>query len=153
MLFIIHPPVTYVLFQTFNCVEVEGVKRLQQDLSSICFEGSHMVQVLVLALPGLLIWSVGIPCTFLALLMKNRRIIEQTDHILSLSKSDQNHIAKLKARYGIFFLGYKTETYYWEIVIMFLKVLLIFTIGSLSSLSSETQILVALFLIIGNMIL
>lgn len=47
-----------------------------------------MVLILTLAGPGLVIWGLGIPLVFLALLLKNKKTIAQIDHILSLSKAD-----------------------------------------------------------------
>lgn len=75
------------------------------------------------------------------------------DHIVSVSKSDQYSIIQAKIKYGILFIGFKTKSFYWEIILMYKKMLLIMTIVLLSVVSSDTQVLVALMLIISTMIL
>ena len=62
------------------------------------------------ALPAILVWSIGIPFFALIILIKHRKILE----------SDET-----RAMYGFLFRGYRKKFFYWEIVIMYRKILMI----------------------------
>jgi len=59
----------------------------------------------------------------------------------------------LKTRYGFLFAGYKPQRFFWEIVIMYRKVLIIMASVFLSTVSSESQVLVVIFIIVLSMFL
>lgn len=56
-------------------------------------------------------------------------------------------------KYGYLFSGYKKDMYYWEIVAIFTKVFLVMVTVYLKVVSSESQVLIGLFLLILFMIL
>jgi hypothetical protein len=56
-------------------------------------------------------------------------------------------------KYGYIFTGYNKELYYWEVVCIFIKVLLVMVTVYLKEVSSESQVLVSLFFLILFMIL
>ena len=56
-------------------------------------------------------------------------------------------------KYGYLFSGYKTSLYYWELVMIMTKVLLVMVTVFLKEVSPESQVLVGLFLLIMFMIL
>ena len=60
-LFLIHPGVTQVLFQLFNCVSIEGEARLVEALTEQCWTGRHLALVASLGALGLAMWVVGLP--------------------------------------------------------------------------------------------
>lgn len=63
------------------------------------------------ALPSLIVWGLGIPLFAFMLLFKERK---RLDTLLARQK------------FGFLFRGYKQRFYYWEIVIMYRKIFLIF---------------------------
>ena len=73
--------------------------------------GEHKVWSYGVAAPGILVWGLGIP-TFAALLMFRDR------HKLM-------HI-QVREKYGFLFRGYKKRFFYWESIIMYRKILIIF---------------------------
>jgi hypothetical protein len=75
LLFLVHPNIAKAMFLSFNCLEVDGVYRLREDISSICYNGVHLTYMLIVVIPSILIWAIGIPMFALALLIRNRRIL------------------------------------------------------------------------------
>ena len=61
VLFLAHPIITTSMFGAFSCTEIDGVSRLFQDLEISCSSPSQEYFSLKIALPGLLIWGLGIP--------------------------------------------------------------------------------------------
>lgn len=77
LFFIIHPSISRIYFQTFNCLDVDGEQRLREDLSTLCYEGKHMIEVVVLAVPAIIVWTFGVPVVILGVLVKNKKTIAQ----------------------------------------------------------------------------
>jgi hypothetical protein len=65
---------------------------------------------LTVSVPAILIWSFGIPSLFLILLKRELPTISAVSS---------------KEKLGFLYMGYKKETYYWEIVIMLTKMLIV----------------------------
>lgn len=47
-------------------------------------------------------------------------------------------MSSIKLKYGFLFNGYKLNTYFWEVVILYRKILIVMTTVFLSVVSSET---------------
>ena len=71
VLFLFYPTIVQIIAKSVNCVEIEGEKRLFDDLEELCFEGTHLLIVLTVSLPGLVAWAFGIPVYALVKLFKN----------------------------------------------------------------------------------
>lgn len=54
-------------------------------------------------------------------------------------------------KYGFLFSGYEARAYFWEIMIMYRKILVIASSVFLSTVSPESQVLVVIFIIVLNM--
>jgi len=63
------------------------------------------------ALPAIVIWSIGIPSYAFILMHKHK---------------NELNLVKVKTRYGFLYNGYKLHSFYWEVVIMYRKILFIF---------------------------
>lgn len=75
-----------------------------------CFKGSHRFWSFYIAIPSIIIWGLGIP--FFAYIL------------LRLDKDKLNR-EDVKEKYGFLYKGYKKEFYYWEIIIMYRKIVLV----------------------------
>lgn len=86
-----------------------------------------------------MLWVIGIPWVAWALLREHRNRL---------------HNQEVKERYGFLFNGYKQRTYYWESVVMFRKVAMIFISVFLRSLGTRIQaftvFLLLLFFVIAT---
>ena len=71
VLFLFYPTIVSVIAQSINCVEIEGEFRLFQDYEEICYEGTHLLMILSVSVPGLLAWAIGIPVYALIRLYSN----------------------------------------------------------------------------------
>lgn len=92
---------------------------------------------MLVALPAIIVWGLGIP--FLALVMISR-LRNKLDTLESRSK------------FGFFYRGYKRQYYYWEILIMYRKIVLIFLSEFIVNDGIITQVnLRTLMLIIGTL--
>ena len=108
----------------------DGVPYLLVDLEIECGKDDHPFFSLFVALPSLCVWGVGIPVVALLLMYKNYR-------------KGKLHDIAVKKKYGFLFLGYKKRAYYWEIVILYRKMAIVFISVFLVSLEVTTQALVA----------
>lgn len=62
-------------------------------------------------------------------------------------------ITSFKMKYGFLFSGYKSSRFYWEIIVMYRKILIIMTTVFLSTVSPDAQVLVVIFIIVVSMFL
>jgi hypothetical protein len=108
---------------------------------------------MVIALPAILVWIFGVPVVIGIILYKNKPQIYQIANAAQLSKIDKNKIIELKKKYGYMFTGYKKSMFLWELVIVFIKIIFVMITVFLKAVSSETQVLVGLLILIISMIL
>ncbi len=82
-------------------------------------------------------WVFGIPLFALILLAKNKQAILFSEKV-NISEDEAKASLEVKTRYGFLFNGYRANTYYWEVVILFRKVFLVISTVFLSTVSPET---------------
>lgn len=71
VLFLFYPSIVSILAKSINCTEIEGESRLFDDLEEVCYQGTHLLMVLSVAVPGLIAWAIGIPVYALIKLFTN----------------------------------------------------------------------------------
>ena len=151
--FLVLPSITQVLFSTFNCIDIEGQTRFNQNVDMICYSGDHKYYAEAIVLPSCLIWSIGLPVTCLIILIKNKSMILKLKNFKSLPKTEQHEIKSIQMRYGFLFHGYKLETYYWEAIIIIRKILIVIGTVFLSIVSTDSQVLVLFFIFIVSIMI
>ena len=137
-LFIIHPNIVQYMFNDFNCQDVDGTLRVQVDLSIVCYSKVHSFWSYSIAVPSIIVWGLGIPL-FALILMRRER------HQLTALTT--------KEKFGFLYNGYQQEMYYWEILIMYRKIGLIFISVFLQSQGVITQAMLVFLLMILFLIL
>lgn len=70
--FIFYPTIVQYLASSINCVDIEDVWRLYDDLEEVCWQGIHMKVVWSISLPGLVLWAFGMPLFGLFLVRRSR---------------------------------------------------------------------------------
>jgi hypothetical protein len=146
LLFLIHPSLTMYLVDFFNCQtyvdDSDGgaKKRLLADLQILCWDDKlHWRFTFYVALPCLFVWGLGIPAAILVMMRK---------------ESAKLDTLAVKQQFGFFFNGYKRNNYFWEIVIMYRKILCIFIAifvkGKGIILQAMAMLVVILFFIQAN---
>lgn len=137
VLFLVHPNIAQTMFRTFNCIEIEGVYRMKENVETICYKGQHLYFILMVAFPSIALWVIGIPLFALLVLLANKRIINMMAK-REITQQELDDINSLKVRYGFLFQGYDARTFYWEILIMYRKIVIIMASVFLSTVSPES---------------
>ncbi|TNV88113.1 hypothetical protein FGO68_gene1765 [Halteria grandinella] len=139
ILFLLHPTLTREMFNMFNCKNIEGVSRLYNDMDVICYEGMHQTVAFEIALPAIIVFSIGIPFVGFWAIFKNKDDLEKT---------------LIKKRYGFLYNGYRSGVAsYWEIFVIYRKIMLIFIQVFLVRLGKIVQALITLLFLCLIMIL
>eukprot|EP00347_Sterkiella_histriomuscorum_P000456 403375796 len=112
VIYFTHPTVTRTIINIFYCLEIDsGQYWLQSDLSVKCWEGDHKSLSLIIGLPFLLIYVIGLPILTFLYLYKNRKLIFTPEY---------------KNKFKTLCSGLKPEFYYWEFVNILRKIFLVF---------------------------
>eukprot|EP00347_Sterkiella_histriomuscorum_P003561 403363820 len=115
-----------------ECDDIDGESRMHAFLEVKCYNGPHYFWTVFIALPSLFVWGAGIPFFAFVLLRNHRKSIESYE---------------TREKLGFLYKGYKSEFYYWEIIIIYRKALIAVVATTLNSLGSIFQALIALVII------
>ncbi|CDW82324.1 UNKNOWN [Stylonychia lemnae] len=133
LLFLVHPSLVTYSFNDFKCKEVDGQYRVQDDLEIICWSPEHTFYSYFVALPCIIVWGLGIPFFALSILIAKRKKLDNFE---------------IRQRFGFLYRGYRKDYYYWEIVIMYRKILIIFAAVFISNFGIVAQALIVFFILI-----
>ena len=135
MLFILHPTILKYTMSMEVCTTVDGTAYLDIYMNDECWTGDHWNYAIAVAVPSFIVWGIGFPAiafTMLYRLNKKRKLFKPVN----------------KKVYGFLFSGYELKYYWWELVILARKVMILSTLIWLSQISTVVQALVALFFLI-----
>ena len=110
VMYLIFPTLCAQAFRLFDCKTIANVQYLGVDFEHQCYEGAHIMAVLLLGIGQLVLYVIGLPILILLLLRHNRKIFGGLDRDV------------VQVRYGLFFSAYREKTYFWEIVLTGRKV-------------------------------
>ena len=136
------------LASSINCTKIEDNWRLYDDLEEVCMQGSHLEIVLALTLPGMGLWVFGIPLLGLYSIRKARYNLKALKFHSDPSIYEKMRLRN-KLRLGFLTQGYEDMYFYWEIVLLFRKTLLVLLMTFLAPVSSGVQSLSAILLLYG----
>jgi hypothetical protein len=114
-------------------MEIEGESWLIEDLQIKCWDEKHSLYVISVALPGIILWGLGIPTVCLIYLYLNRRNLDNIS---------------VRLKFGFLFNGFKKTRFYWEFVILYRKIIIIFCSVFLSNLSVSVQALTVMIVLL-----
>ena len=133
VMFLFHPEIFRYMTSAFACTEIDSSEYwLVQDLDIRCWNSEHSVYASGLALPGLILWGIGLPLLAFIFIMKNRKHLEDD---------------RVKARFQFLLVGYKPNLYYWEFVIMYRKMGIVLISVFLSTVGDGVQGLAAFLML------
>jgi hypothetical protein len=144
LLFMALPSLNQVTFQLFSCHTVApGVVRVSGDLELACFGSTHLLYALLLGVPAVCIYVVGIPVAAVLIL---RRM-----HLRGklFKPREESYTASV---YQFLYGGYTKETYYWEAVILLRKAMLNVILVTMQASSAMTQALAVQIVLLGSII-
>jgi hypothetical protein len=149
VMFMIHPSITRQFFMVLTCKTVgdlddPGASFQLGDMTEPCYSPQHTLFILALGIPMVLLWVLGIPLFAFIVLYRN-------SHLIQLPAVGVSTIMRVKkrnfeAQMAFLYRGYRPSRYYWFLVEMLKKVILVgisvFFPGAL-----HTQLLMASLLI------
>jgi hypothetical protein len=149
VMFMIHPNITRQFFMVLTCKTVgdlddPGASFLLGDMTEPCYSAQHVLFIFALGIPMALLWVLGIPLFAFIVLYRN-------SHLIQLPAVGVSTIMRVKkrnfeAQMAFLYRGYRPSRYYWFLVEMLKKVILVgisvFFPGAL-----HTQLLMASLLV------
>ena len=111
--FLIHPNIIKQVFTSFSCTEIDNSLYLEIDMSEECWTGDHLIYTLSVSIPALILWGIGVPA-FAIFKLRGKYVRRRLDSVRN------------KSIYGFLYNGYKFSSYYWEVIILYRKVLITF---------------------------
>merc|ERR1712166_1075218 len=132
LVYLFYPTLCQQAFGLFTCYKVNKKTYLLVDLEESCDSPRRITYVVFIGIPQLILFVVGLPLVGLGFLFRNRT------HLDTIS---------VRARYGIFFGGYRKDRYYWEFFLVLRKVAVIAISGFRVGLSAEMQALLLLLVL------
>lgn len=57
-------------------MNIDGTQRVKNDLEIVCYQGSHLLYSLAIALPSIIVWGLGIPLFAYVLMYRERNRLE-----------------------------------------------------------------------------
>ena len=129
-LFLMYPTICNKTISLFACRRVGRHAYLDADLQEQCFVGRHLTMVLSLGVGQLVVWVFGLPALACVMMYRHRAELSQPN---------------IGFRFGLLHHGYRLERFWWEAIVCFRKVCIIF-IGLLGRMAPvEMQTHLALF--------
>ena len=149
VMFMIHPNITQQFFMVLSCKSIggtadPGASFMLGDLSEPCYSPQHVMFILVLGVPMLILWVLGIPLFAFAILFRNRALIQAP----AVGTSDITRAQKrnFESQMAFMYRGYKPTRYYWFLSEMFRKAALV-AISVFFPGALHTQLMLASLLI------
>lgn len=75
------------------------------DLNLACTQGRHFLVMMILGIPGVLLFSIGVPLCYALFLTWNRQKIRE-------------HDSDFDGSFGFLYQDYTYSCYYWESVVL-----------------------------------
>lgn len=110
------------MFSSFSCLDIDSTPFLLEDLDLECWNGDHTTFAMSCALPGMLIWGISAPTLALALLLRDRKRLDDIP---------------TKLKFGFLYIGYRKPCFIWEFVILYRKIAIVFVSVFLAQFNVE----------------
>ena len=142
--YVLYPTITRKVFTTLSCrsglMEGDSTSYLWEDLEIDCHGVGHVTFIVLVALPGLVLFVIGFPACSLYFLRKRLKKTGWTNDTTMF-------------RYAVIVSGYTHKHWMWEIVICARKVLLTMTAVFLKNYGPERQFIFANLVLMVAMML
>lgn len=133
VLFLAHPNIVQYMFYNFKCMTIDTEQRVTEDLEVVCWDENHKFFSYFVAIPSIIVWGLGIPFFALILLTRIRKNLDSVES---------------REKLGFLYRGYRKEFYYWEAIIMYRKILLIFISVFIGAYGVMAQALIVFMVLI-----
>ena len=155
--FVLYPSICAKSFALWKCDAVDSAWYLREDFRVRCFEG-RWIGYAIASIASMALYVVGIPVLSLAILVRAKRagsLFPTTGHHPADIKTFERH-RRMKNKYGGLYMQYDPACWWFEIVVMFEKMVLTGALVLVAD-GSATQILLGLLvcfiflLLLGNL--
>jgi hypothetical protein len=134
LFFLVYPNIVKMNFAVFSCQAIEaGEYWLIDNLDIRCWDTTHVAYSILVALPVILIWGIGVPTLIWIYLARHKHDLDWIEN---------------KLRFGFLYNGYRKGTFYWEFVILYRKILVICCAVFLGTISIQVQALTVLLILL-----
>ena len=142
LLYFFWPTLLNQTFRLFSCRQIGGNEiYLMADFEEPCFVGRHLLFVFIVGITQILLYAIGLPMLMFVFLHRHQHELKKP---------------VVKFRYGLFFSGFRKETYYWEVVVALRKqstvVLAVFGPNMGTNMLAHVALLVLLIQILVQLI-
>lgn len=147
ILFLIHPNLTRQFFLMLSCKQIgetDDDNFMLGDMSKECYGSEHLFFSLLVGLPMLFLWVVGIPLYAFFVLYTNSTLITMLPN--EGNEIDRREKKDFEAQAGFLYRAYHPTRYYWFLFDMLRKVLLV-AIAVFFPGALHTQLLLACLLL------
>jgi hypothetical protein len=107
------------MFRLFKCREIMGTWYLTADYRVVC-EGEEYTSHVVMAVIGMLVYTLGIPCFIFVVLFRNRKYL----HKSRCHEDEMYKHVKVKKEYGSIYSDYTEDNYYFDLLDLLRRLLL-----------------------------
>ena len=146
MLFLSFPMLVRLTLSMLKCPVVGEHVYLMADLQEPCFEGRHLVHVLILTVPQFLLYVLGLPLLALVTIYRGVSLIgKEQDARASLAL--RRRAENFRLRFSLLYMGYRKERAWWEVVIAFRKIAVV-AIGTFGALLGVVDLQAILSLLV-----
>ena len=114
LLYLAYPTLVKQSMAAFQCERVGDALWLAADLQEPCFVGAHLTMVLLVSLPQILLYTVGLPLAATILLYHRRERLGDK---------------QVQFRWGLLYAGFRHKVWWWELSVVIRKVSMILVGG------------------------
>ena len=133
MIFLCYPMLVKLCLGMLKCPSIGNVKYLMKDLQEPCFTGRHSMYIIILTIPQLILYIIGLPLIAGLLILRNKERLDDPE---------------FRIRYGLLYRGYDKGREWWELTVALRKVAAV-SIGTFGSLIGIPEVQVGLALFVG----
>ena len=135
-MFLLHPTLVKSAFSLFECQHIEDdYYKMKSHLGFDCYSSKHVTWIMLLAVPSLIIWVIGMPLFAFIVLLVNRNGLDS---------------GPVRIIFLVLYQGLKKNAFYWEFVNTLRKVLLLLfsTVLSVFPLNYSALVSIAVLVIL-----
>ncbi|EAR83879.2 transmembrane protein, putative (macronuclear) [Tetrahymena thermophila SB210] len=109
MLVLFQPGIVSSLFYVISCRQIADKYYISADVTYECYTKQYFQYLLLLMIPGIILWGVAIPFFILKNIYNNKSRLD---------------LYEVKLKFGFLYVDYKKQYYYWEFIKIYKKVII-----------------------------
>jgi len=146
---ILYPGICTRLFSSLKTIKIVGMKDsvLAVDYSINAFQEQHMPYVF-LTIGCMVVYVLGIPIAVFIALRSNKKYL----YSAGTTEEHRRKHEEVVAEFGTLYLQYEPKYWYWEVTVIFKKMLLTGAMTIIAA-GSSAQLVIALLIVLFNLLL